>query len=62
MPRDLQIILLDVSYLTLLVQRLGQQTTKLLVATVSSRFYWKFVRTTLLGSLAVTLFVALDTT
>jgi len=39
MPRDLQIILLDVSYLTLLVQRLGQQTTKLLVATVSSRFY-----------------------
>jgi len=35
MQTGLQMSLLDVPYLTLLVQRLGQQTTKLLIATVS---------------------------
>jgi len=31
MPRDLQMLLLNVAFLTLLIQRLGQQTTKLLL-------------------------------
>ena len=40
MPGDLQILLLNVSFLTLLRQRLlGQQTTKIRIATVSSLFY-----------------------
>jgi len=40
MPGDLQILLLNVSFLTLLMQRLlGQQTTKIRIATVSSLFY-----------------------
>jgi len=38
MPKDLQIILLDVSYLTLLMQRLGLQTTYS-IPTVSPLFY-----------------------
>jgi len=33
--------LIDVLHLTLLVQRLGQQTRELLIATVSPRFYFK---------------------
>jgi len=36
---NLQMLLLDVPYLTLLMQRLGQQTTKLLIATVPPLFY-----------------------
>jgi len=39
MLKDLQMLLLDVAYLTLPMQRLGQQTTKLFIATVSSLFY-----------------------
>jgi len=38
MPTDLRISLLDVPYLTLLKQRLGRQTAKLLIATVSPLF------------------------
>jgi len=40
MPEDLQMSLLDVPFLILLMLRLlGQQTTKILVATVSLLFY-----------------------
>jgi len=39
MPTDLQMLLLDVPYLLLLMQWLAQQTTKLLIATVSPLFY-----------------------
>jgi len=39
MPRDLQILLPDDHYLTLIMQRLDQQTTKLLVATVPPLLY-----------------------
>jgi len=39
MPRDVQILLLVVAFLTLLMQRLGKQTTKLLITTVSLPFY-----------------------
>jgi len=38
MLRDLQMSSLDVAFLTLLMQRLGQQTTKLFIATVSPLF------------------------
>jgi len=38
MPKDLQMLLLDVAFLTLPMQRLGQQITKLLIATVSPLF------------------------
>jgi len=41
MPGDMQMLLLDVPYLTLLMQRLiGQQTTKILIATVPPLFYF----------------------
>jgi len=39
MPPVLQMLLLSVPYLTLLMPRLGQRTTKLLIATVSPLFY-----------------------
>jgi len=40
MPGDLQMLMLDVTFLTLLMQRLlGQQTTKIRIATVSPLFY-----------------------
>jgi len=39
MPRHLQMLLLDAAFLTLLMQRLGQLTAKLLVETVSLPFY-----------------------
>jgi len=39
MPKDLQMLFLDVAFLTLPMQRLGQQTIKLLIATVSPLFY-----------------------
>ena len=39
MCTGLQIFLLDVSYLTQLIQRLAQQTTKLHIATVTLLFY-----------------------
>jgi len=43
MPGDLQMLLLNVSFLTLLMQRLlGQQTTKILIATVSPLVYLVF--------------------
>ena len=40
MPGDLQMLLLNVAFLTLLMQRLpGQQTTKIRIATVFPLFY-----------------------
>jgi len=38
MPGDLQMSLLVVAFLTLLMQRLGQHTTKLFIATVFLQF------------------------
>jgi len=42
MPGDLKMSLLDVAFLTLLMQRIGQHTTKLSIATVSLHFYLIF--------------------
>jgi len=39
MHTSFQILLLDIPYLTLLTQRLGQHTTKVLIATISLKCY-----------------------
>ena len=55
----LVMLLLDVTYLTLLMHWLDQQAT-VHVATVSPLFHWKFIRNALLCSQPATLSMALD--
>ena len=42
MPRDWQMLLLDVAFFTLPMQRRDQQTTKLFIATVPPLFFILF--------------------